>query len=93
MSAVPPTRFRQETRVAWRSIDGESVLIDPTSGTVFVLNRVGSQVWALLEEPRTVEELAASVGRTHDRAPASVADDVETFLTDLADRSLIEETT
>ena len=56
MSAVPPTRFRQETRVAWRSIDGESVLIDPTSGTVFVLNRVGSQVWALLEEPRTVDD-------------------------------------
>lgn len=81
---------RQDPRVAWRSIDGEAVLIDPSNGTVFVLNRLGARIWELLEEPRTTEDLVASVDLDVAPPEETVAADIATFLAALAERRLVE---
>lgn len=82
--------YRQNPSVAWRAIDGEAVLIDPATGTVFVLNRLGARIWGLLEEPRGEDELARALAAEHPAETARIAADVAAFLGSLADRSLVE---
>ena len=83
-------RLRQNLQVAWRAIDGESVLIDPTTGTVFVLNGVGSRVWSLLEEPRTQDELTDTIAAEHELPADAIAPDIDAFVASLDERRLIE---
>ena len=35
-------------------LDGESVVLDMSSGKYYGLNSVGSEVWNLIQQPRTV---------------------------------------
>ena len=83
-------RIRQNHNIAWRDLEGESVLIDPTSGTVFVLNEVGSRIWKLLESPTTANELEQKVAADHDHPAELVRKDVAEFLDTLSHRRLIE---
>lgn len=83
--------LRQNPAIAWRAIDGEAVLIDPSTGTVFVLNRLGARIWELLEVPRGAEELARALAVEHPDEGDRVAGDVAAFLGSLAGRSLVEE--
>jgi hypothetical protein len=85
-----PRIYRQNPAVAWRAIDGEAVLIDPSNGTVFVLNRLGARIWALLEEPRGEEELAGALSREHPGEGVRIAEDVSKFLGALSERALVE---
>ncbi len=83
-------RIRQNHTIAWRDLEGESVLIDPSSGTVFVLNEVGSRIWQLLESPTTPTALEEQVAADHQRPTAHVREDVAEFLDALSNRRLIE---
>ena len=80
----------QNHAIAWRVLEGESVLIAPSCGTVFVLNSVGSRIWELLETPTTANELERRVAEDHNRECEQVHDDVEHFLDTLRDRQLIQ---
>ena len=88
MPAAPRT-FRQNPSIAWRAIDGEAVLIDPSTGTVFVLNRLGARIWERLEEPQGEDELARSLAEEHPEESHSIAEDLRRFLGSLAERSLL----
>ncbi len=81
--------YRQNTAIAWREIDGEAVLIDPSTGTVFVLNRVGARIWDLLSEPRTQFELVGCIASENDLGVESVENDVAQFIAALDARALI----
>jgi hypothetical protein len=87
---VIPPRYRQSPSIAWRAIDGEAVLIEPMTGTVLVLNRVGARIWELLEAPRSAADLAGRIAAEHAAAEGSIAADVDAFLASLAARSLVE---
>ncbi|MEM7167531.1 MAG: PqqD family protein [Planctomycetota bacterium] len=82
------SRYRQNPTIAWRQIDDQSVLIDPVSGVVFVLNELGGQVWELLEHARDTHELVNEVRNARPAAPVSLGDDIDRFLTALVEREL-----
>lgn len=54
-------KYIQNKDVAWREVDGKAVLVNPTTAETKVLNAVGTLTWRLLEEPRTLDELAAAI--------------------------------
>mgnify|MGYP006307215097 CR=1 FL=1 len=39
------------------SVEGEVVLLDIEAGVYYGLNEVGAEVWDLIQEPQTVEEI------------------------------------
>jgi len=90
VSANARPTYRQNPSVAWRAIDGEAVLIDPSNGTVFVLNRLGARIWELLEEPRAADDLARTLESEHPEERVRIAEDVESFLGALFERTLVE---
>jgi len=85
------THYRQHKDIAWRNIDGETVLIDPASGTIFVLNRVGSKIWKLLEEPRSPVSMVQAIASDFEVQEVQALDDLLIFLEDLSRRNLVEE--
>ena len=84
------TRYQQNRRIAWRDIEGESVLIDPKTGTVFVLNGTGSRIWSCLEEPLPRKDLVQRISNEHGQEERVVSEDVSRFLEALKARGLIE---
>ena len=90
MERTVVTRYQQNRRVAWRDIEGESVLVDPTTGTVFVLNGTGSRIWSYLEEPLPRRDIVRRISSEHRQEERVVSRDVSRFLEALIARGLIE---
>ena len=90
MERTVVTRYHQNRQVAWREIEEQSVLIDPTTGTVFVLNGTGSRIWSYLEEPLPRRDIVRRISSEHRQDEQVVYRDVSRFLEALMTRGLIE---
>ena len=87
----PDTVVARNARVVHRRLgagDG-GVLLHLDTAAYHGLNDVGTVVWELLEEPRTLEALIAGVRERFGDPPATVDDDVTTFVNDLVARDLL----
>ena len=83
-------KYRQNLEIAWRKINGEVVLIDPSNSQMRQLNAVGGCVWEALERPASVDELVGIVCERFETPSENARTDVETFIGKLLKRSLIE---
>ena len=71
-------------------IDGEAIIINLASGNYYSLDSVGSQIWALLEQPRTADEVAAILVGRYDASEEVIRRAVENLLERLAVEELVE---
>ena len=71
-------------------LDGEEVILHRGSEKYFGLNEVGTLLWESLEEPRTVDELVATVSEEFDVSEEQCHKEVESFVDDLDAADLIE---
>jgi hypothetical protein len=70
--------------LAWRNVDGETVVIHLRRRWIFGLDDAGGELWAALSEPRSLEELRSMVGES-----PTVIDAVDRFVADLAGEGLV----
>ncbi len=75
--------------VAFREMNGESVLLDLASGTYFGLNEVGTRLWTLLGQDSSLERAAATLRNEYDVAPEKLEADVLRMLTELQGKGLL----
>jgi hypothetical protein len=87
---VSATRWcRRPDVLTRRSLD--ALLLLPVEGDDLVtLARTGPEVWDLLAEPRTLDELAAVLAERYGAAEAVVAADVQPILDALVEGGLVE---
>jgi hypothetical protein len=71
-------------------VDGETVLLDRTTGALHQLNYAGAAIWSRLDGSRTVGAIVEELSEAFGAEPQSVAHDVEQFLSHLAARGLLE---
>ena len=81
-------KYIQNKDVAWREVDGKAVLVNPTTAETKVLNAVGTLTWKLLEEPRTLDELAAAIEKGFQVSRRKAHLDADEFLQLLLSKSL-----
>lgn len=87
---TPKTRVQRNPDLIAADLDDETVMMDIDSGQYFALNPVGAHVWAVLENPATVEAVINSVCTTFDVDGAGNVDaDVSVFLSELVENKLI----
>lgn len=67
----------------------ELLMMSVELGLYFNLNAVGSRIWALLEEPRTLQELAAVLLDEYDVSAQTVDSELRAFLSALHQRKLL----
>jgi gamma-glutamyltranspeptidase len=71
-------------------IPGETVILNTRSGMYHNMEAVGSRVWELIQEPRMVDSVHATLLEEYDVDPDTCKEDLLKFLQDLAAEGLIE---
>lgn len=74
---------------AWRTIEGEAVILSLDTKVFRGLNAVGSRVWELIDGRRSVDEIADLVAGEFQVAPEAAARDVSAFVEQLLAKGLV----
>jgi Coenzyme PQQ synthesis protein D (PqqD) len=81
-------RYRVNSpQVINETIDGEAIMINLATGSYYSLDRVGGEVWSLLEASLAVEDIVAELGRRYE----ATENDIRQGVNDLLQRLLAEE--
>ena len=84
------TRFSRRPGVETQVLDSTSVIAVRDQHLYFAVNRVGTRIWWLLAEPRTVDELVATLAREFAIDEATCRQEAESFLQQLAEKKLVD---
>ena len=71
-------------------VDEEIVALDREQGEVFGFNLVASDVWRMLEQPRTLGELCAELEQRYTVSHEECASDVAELLDQLVEMKLVK---
>lgn len=71
-------------------LGGEVAILNLDAGMYYGLDDVGARVWEMIQEPKPVSEIQATILEEYDVEPAEGKRDVLTLLRDLANEGLIE---
>lgn len=80
---------RRSSRVAWREIDGEVVIISPEDSSVHELNETAGAFWRNADGKRDLAEIARSLAAAYDAPVAAVQADIEELVAELCAKQLI----
>lgn len=89
MTVTPADRVSAPPAVIGRDVAGETVLLDLHSGVYYGLDAIGTRMWNLLMERRTLEEACGVMGGEYDVAPDVLRRDLLALLRDLLERGLV----
>jgi hypothetical protein len=71
-------------------VNGEAVILHFDSGNYFGLNDVGTLVWRMIDQPRSVRELRDAILREYEVEPEQCERDLLDLLGELRECGLIE---
>jgi len=75
--------------ISARTIGGETIVLDLPSSQYFAITGIGSRVFELLTEERSLDDLVAAVLAEYDVDEATARRDVETFVDRLRTAKLL----
>jgi len=70
-------------------MDGEKVMMSIENGEYYGLNPIGSRIWELIEQPKTIDKLISILTDEFDVTPEICENDVLAFLKELLEKNLI----
>jgi len=82
-------KFRRSDDLLGAEVGDELLMMSVEKGSYFSLNPVATRIWALLEQPRTLDELVASLTQEYDVPPATCSEETATFLAALRERGML----
>ena len=82
-------RPKRDPSVAWRVIQGEAVMVLPSTGKVHTLNAVGTRFWELVDGQRSLAEIVRQIAEEFDAPAEAIAADCRRFASELAERRLL----
>ncbi|HEX5417399.1 MAG TPA: PqqD family protein [Chloroflexota bacterium] len=71
-------------------LEGETIILGLKDGVYYGLNPVGTRVWQLVQEPRTIAEIRATLLTEYDVDPDRCLDELLALVLDLAENGLAE---
>jgi hypothetical protein len=72
------------------ALDGDTVILHLGSGTYYGLNAVGSTIWNLIQEPRTIDEIHNRLLQQYEADAGDCERDLLNLLDDLTKADLVE---
>jgi Coenzyme PQQ synthesis protein D (PqqD) len=86
----PPTeKFLRAPGIEARAVERTAVLMAPERHIYFAVNRVGTRIWSLLQEPRSVAELVGILTVEFSVEEAECRRHTEEFLRELLGKELV----
>jgi Coenzyme PQQ synthesis protein D (PqqD) len=84
------TRVEATKEVAAADLQDEAVILNLKDGVYYGLNPVGARIWELVQEPRTVGEIADAIASEYDVEADRAEGDVVGLVRDLAESGLVD---
>jgi Coenzyme PQQ synthesis protein D (PqqD) len=89
-----PVRHARNTAIVSREVAGETIVVPICRGvgdldSVYTFNPIGKNLWRLLEQSRSTEELANWVATHYEVSAEQAALDVQSYLAELKEVGLI----
>ena len=72
-------------------LDGEICLFEPVKAEYLNLNKTGSAIWNLLEEPSTLEFLLKELQSRYSVDPDTCRQETEAFISEALERGMLQE--
>ena len=85
------TVLRSSPDVQGTTMDGETVLLDLSSGRYYTLNRLGSVIWEHCAGQSTVADIHTAICERFEVAPERALDDLVALANDLILEGLLEQ--
>jgi len=85
----PETILQRKTDLLFNEIDGEVVMLSIENSEYYGMDKVGSRIWELLEQPLSFKELVAKLTEEYEVSEQQCADDTMAFLKKLTDKKLV----
>lgn len=85
----PSTVVATENQIS-TEMDDEEIILHLDSDRYYGLNDVGTLIWNLVQEERTVAEIRIEIVDEYEVEPQRCEEDIDAFLTELAEQDLIE---
>jgi hypothetical protein len=87
---IDASAIRRIGSLPFQKMNEETLVVDPKTREVHLLNATASRVWELLATPQTISDLVGSLGREFDAAPDTLRADVTALLNELSGKGLID---
>lgn len=84
------TMYRRSADVVAARVDDELVMLNLQAGNYYGIRGVGTLLWELLTEPRSMDELVHAVIAGYDISREQCTADVGTFVDELLELELLE---
>jgi len=89
---IDQSAIRRIGSLPFQKMNEETLVVDPKTREVHLLNATASRVWDLLAKPQTIGELVGELGREFEAPEDTLRADVTALLRDLAGKGLIDAT-
>jgi hypothetical protein len=70
-------------------VDSETVMLSPDQGEYFALDAIGTRIWELLEEPRSIDEICVTLCAEYEVDPETCRRDVTALTGELHEAKLV----
>jgi coenzyme PQQ synthesis protein D (PqqD) len=89
MDVASTDQFLVHPSVITRELSGETVLLNLESGVYYGLDTVGTRVWQLITQGRTIANVCDTMVEEYDVAPDVLHADVTRLVGELRDRGIV----
>jgi hypothetical protein len=81
--------YQRDPGLPFQTLEEETIVVDPKTREVHLLNDTAARVWALLSSAQSVDQLTAALGEEYDAPADELRAGVEELLRGLADKGLL----
>ena len=82
---------QRNTKILWRELEGEAVLLNPKAGCSYNLNHIGTFIWKMLDGNHTSEQIATAICESYEVEYEQALHDVEDIVAELNQHELLNE--
>jgi hypothetical protein len=82
--------IQKHDNIIWRNVDNETLFLDTSSGYYFSLNETGSEIWNLLSDGLSIDDVAARLSDRYGIELAPAKNDVSELLAMLREEKIIQ---
>ncbi|MGE7587291.1 lasso peptide biosynthesis PqqD family chaperone [Peribacillus sp. NPDC101480] len=83
------TKYSQSPGNIVSDMDGEKVMLSVSNGKYYNLGELGGEIWELMKEPITIQELVATLQSQYNVDQADCQAHVTDFLSQLLEQGLV----
>ncbi|MEI6290103.1 MAG: PqqD family protein [Chloroflexota bacterium] len=89
MTILGSTRIVRKAGLQTANVDDDLIILNMKTNNYIALDDIGRRIWALIENPVTVDEVCTALKAEFDAASEQISADVIKFLSELQTEDLV----